>query len=197
MWQHPPTLTLLGASAMDTYYVYAYLRQDGSPYYIGKGKRDRAWYKRKEEIKPPRNKSLILIVENNLTELGALAIERRLIRWYGRKDLGTGILRNKTDGGDGSVGHRCPEKNKKALRGRKLTETHKRNISAALIGKKRKHQQIVSQETREKISHALLGRTLSDTTKEKMRIAKIGKKFSETHKENMRRAWQDRKKCGN
>jgi len=182
---------------MITYYVYAYLRQDGSPYYIGKGKGDRAWYKRKEEIKPPRNKSLILIVENNLTELGALAIERRLIRWYGRKDLGTGILRNRTDGGDGSAGHRCPDQNRKLLRGHKLTEDHKRKISAALVGKKRKHKQIISKETREKISHTLSGRTLSEKTKEKMSIAKKGKKFSETHKENMRKAWEVRKKSGN
>jgi hypothetical protein len=93
------------------FYVYAYLRKDGTPYYIGKGSKKRAWNKGSNDcIRPPSNKQYIIVVEDHLTDIGALAIERRLIQWYGRKDIGTGILRNKSDGGDGAAGaKRTPE----------------------------------------------------------------------------------------
>ena len=88
------------------FYVYAYLRKDNSPYYIGKGQHFRAWkHSSLDRIRSPIDLSRIVMLETNLTEFGALALERRMIRWYGRKDNNSGILRNLTDGGEGCAGY--------------------------------------------------------------------------------------------
>lgn len=92
------------------FYVYAYLREDGSPYYIGKGQRKRAWqHNHKERLQTPLDHSRISVIAHRLSEDEAHLLESKLISMYGRKDIGTGILQNRTDGGGGVSGSIRPD----------------------------------------------------------------------------------------
>jgi len=86
------------------YYTYAYLREDKTPYYIGKGNGGRIYKKGSGEVNPPKDKSRVIYLKQNLTEEEAFKHEVYMIAVLGRKDLGTGILRNKTNGGEGTSG---------------------------------------------------------------------------------------------
>lgn len=102
---------------MNIYYVYAYLREDGSPYYIGKGSKRRAWQTHKRangsDLRP-RDYSRIKIIEQDLSEKEAWLLEAALIEQHG-KIVDGGILVNSNNGGEGGrvlpLGSRAGKKN--------------------------------------------------------------------------------------
>ena len=164
------------------FYVYLWLRYKNSrhgarlsPYYVGKGSGNRAFNPRQRRVKLPKDQSFIAFAQEGLTEQEAFDLERYYIALYGRKDLGTGILGNFTDGGEGVSGLR-------------ISQEARDKISRAHTGK------VVSQETRDKLSRAnmgnqhFLGKTHTQETKAKMSLANMGNQhfLGKTHTQEAR-----------
>jgi hypothetical protein len=149
------------------------LREDRTPYYIGKGTGNRAYVKRygNGRARRPKNLNNIILLKRNLSEEEAFRHEIYMIAVFGRKDLGTGILHNRTDGGEGSSGCIPSEETRRKIgetsKGRTLSEEHKRKLIEANKGKTH------SEESKRKMSKA--HKNPSEETKRKMSEAKKGK----------------------
>lgn len=165
------------------YYIYSYLREDLSPYYIGKGKDQRAYSKGRNEVRPPKDKSRVQIIKANLTEQEAFELEKLYILMFGRIDNETGILRNRTDGGDGPSGRVDSEETRRkksiALTGRTISQATREKLRQNALGK------TLSPEARMKLSQKLKGRICSEEHIQKVRESKIGFRHTEEAKRKM------------
>jgi hypothetical protein len=170
----------------------------GTAILYGQIKEDRIYSKQKN-IKPPKDKSRILYLKQNLTEEEAFKHEIYMIDVFGRKDLGTGILHNRTDGGEGSSGCIPSEETKRKLsevnKGKIVSEETRKKISETSKGK------TLSEEHIKKISEANKGHAVSEETKRKLSEAHKGNTLSEEHKRKLSEVrkgtkwWNDG--CGN
>jgi len=194
----------------EKYYVYVYLdprkkgdfiyglyKFDYEPFYIGKGSKERCndhifdcklktFSFKNNKIKKILSlgfKPIILKVSENLFEIDAFELERKLISIIGRHDLKKGPLTNLTDGGEGFSGLIKSDLHRQRLSnsnlGKKLSEETKKKISDSLIGKVgrntgNKH----SEETKNKISETKKG-TLSWNATSVLQLTKEGEIMKE------------------
>jgi hypothetical protein len=97
------------------FYTYKYVWEDGTPYYVGKGQKNRAFADH-GEIPVPEDRNRIIFLIEDVTEKEALEHESKMIKFYGRKDLGTGSLLNRTSGGQGVSGRIINEEERERRR---------------------------------------------------------------------------------
>ena len=176
------------------FYVYAYLRKSGEPYYIGKSLGIRAWIQHRQNNKgvhtPPAHQ--IIIISYNLLEIGAFTLERKLIRWYGRKNNKTGTLHNRTDGGEGASGlvqsTETKLKRAESNRGKTRSAKTKDQTRQSLLGVKH------SIERRIKNSAGHTGLKQSEETIEKRRATLKKVKHSEEWNNKVSAALKGRKR---
>lgn len=156
------------------YYTYIMISPDGEVYYVGAGRRNRGdprqkWFngvcfEREWNIKGLR--SIVIIIEQENKE-DAYNLESKLILQYGRRDLHTGTLYNRTNG-LGAHGRILSEDSLERIasskRGKALTPEHRAKLSESLRGNQNLLGHKHSTETKAKISAAGKGRkmTLSD-----------------------------------
>ena len=138
----------------NNYYIYFYYEIDSvNPFYIGKGKDNRAYqhlwssvikkndrFHSKLRSMIEQKEEFLIEFEEGLTESEALQREIELIRYFGRLDINTGCLCNHTDGGEGTIGSKRTLQqllnNFLARIGRKQSLEHARKSASNSVGRK-------------------------------------------------------------
>jgi len=202
---------------MNKFFVYSYAYPDGTVYYVGKGcgSRHRVHIR---DAKAGRNAGkfavrvtkkildsgeipLICIIQDKMSEEDSLSLEVELIAKYGRRDNGTGILTNCTDGGDRGASGLSPELKARQVAGliewttnfRIVDAEYKKKISEGL----RAYYAInpVSDERRDKLrkifsgsSNPFYGQNHSEESRLKISQALSGRRLTGEHKESVRRS---------
>lgn len=140
---------MAGRIVPQDFYVYFHRKATtGEVFYVGKGCGKRAWdnSKRLKHWKNTVKKHglIVEIVHHGLQEWAAFEIERELIAFYGRHDLGLGNLVNLSDGGEGpsNPSDQIRKLLADAQRGRVYSDEAREKMRAAKIGRKQSAEQI-------------------------------------------------------
>ena len=172
---------------MFIYYVYAYLRSSANtPYYIGKGKGTRAFIDH-GRISTPKDTSKIVFLETRLSNVGACALERRYIRWYGRKNIDpNGILHNVCEGGEGNSSPRSTVQKQKMQEGAKKYWTkNRRQRRSDKMKEELDSNSLMSWNKSPDKTHprGMLGKHHTEITKDALRSKRQGKRYEEIYGE--------------
>jgi hypothetical protein len=179
---------------MSDFYVYIVHDRTGVPVYVGMGRGPRAERTDRSNRRNAKIDALISFggtlppvkIRENLTQTAAFELEKALIQFHGRADLGKGELMNLCDGGAGSPnpsaewrarisaahkGKKRSAETRARMSGRKQSPESNAKRSASLRGKPKP---LRSAEHAARLSAANRGKPLSPETVAK----RIGKKLS-------------------
>lgn len=165
-------------------YVYRHIRLDkNEPFYIGIG--SDSVYKRARE-RTRRNEIWMRIVAKTNYDIEILfddvsweyakAKEIEFIALYGRKDNGTGVLSNMSDGGDGELNKVFTEEYRKKLSDAAKRRKEPQPQLQKIIQWRRDNRYFFTDETRAKIRAAHLGKKKTEKHKDALKKSKTGDK---------------------